>query len=219
MNQPSLLIEYDASVFHELYEFHIARSILKQLGSAITSLGDIVCGYGLQDCVAVNLLHKHFDISDAERIVREYVGRTAYMKPQLTSHLTQGKTAILPYLWQYADGRYGPHFYPLEFAEYSGNKTKQAEAEIARVCKSTEFLRDLAIRLWDLGLEDIFGIALLHSRNNIYLCNGEAMLETTDVINRILTLEPFPEEALAHLDTTETLWIFSTPDHTQLAET
>ena len=211
MSSPSLLLKYDASVFHELYEFHIARSILKQLGLAVTALGDIVCAYGLQDCVAVNLLHKHFDISSDERVVREYVGRTAYLKPRPTSHSGEGTTAVLPYLWQYADGRYGPHFYPLEFAEYAGAGIQQAEAEIARVQSSPEFLRDFSGQLWGLGLEDIFGIALLCSRNNVILRHGEAMLETTDAINRVLTLKPIPEDSLTDLDTTETLWIFSPP--------
>jgi hypothetical protein len=208
---PTLLTEYDASVFHDLHEFHIARAILKQLGQAVTSLGDFVCRYGLQDAVAANLLHKHFDITDDERVVREFVGRTAYMKPRSASEAQQTDTAILPYLWQYADGKYGFHFYPLEFATYYGAEIAYAKAEIERVQQASDFLGEFASQLWKLGLEDVFGIALLASRRGITLVDGEAMLETTDVRNRVLTLEPVDETTLGEYDTTETLWTFSPP--------
>ena len=55
MNNPRLLPEYDSSAFHELYDFHIARTILAQLGPAVTALGDIVCNHMLEEAVAANL--------------------------------------------------------------------------------------------------------------------------------------------------------------------
>jgi hypothetical protein len=98
MNGPRLLPQYDVSVFHKLNDFHIARTILKQLGPAVTALGDVVCSHNLQDAVAANLLHKHFEIADSERIVRDYDGRKAYMKPRPCLDPLGDDIVILPSL-------------------------------------------------------------------------------------------------------------------------
>jgi hypothetical protein len=207
VDQPRLLTEYDIDVFHNLYDFHIARTILRQLGPAVSAVGDLICKYKLESHVAVNLLHKHFDLRDSEQVVRWTEGRTAYMSPRLAGECSEG--CILPYLWQLADGREGRSFYPLEFATYDATDAGAARAEIRLIAKNTDFLAELADFLWKIGLEDTFGIAALASRASIVLQPGETMLETTDSANRKLTLAPIPEEELVGSETTETLWIFS----------
>lgn len=128
--------------------------------------------------------------------------------------------SMLPYLWQLAEGRDGLHFYPLEFESYDSHDAPAAKAELDVISQNTEFLHEFATRLWDFGLEDIFGIATLMSRSKIVLAPGETLLETTDSVNRVLTLAPIPEEELRGCDTTETLWTFSPPrpDAIELAQ-
>ena len=60
-------------------------------------------------------------------------------------------------------------------------------------------------------LEDIFGIAARASRIDLMVPLGHELLETTDSINRVLTLEAVDEDTLRDADTTETLWTFAPP--------
>jgi hypothetical protein len=210
MTQPRLLAEYEIDVFHSLYDFHIARTILQQLGPAVAALGDIICKYKLESHVAANLLHKHFDLQDGEYVVRWTEGRYAYMSPRPVA--SGSDECILPYLWQLAEGHNGLDFYPLEFATYGAVDARAAKAEIDLIGDNTEFLTESSELLWQLGLEDIFGIAALTSRSTILLHQGETLLETTDAVNRTLTLAPTREQELGQYDTTETLWTFSLPD-------
>lgn len=215
MTYPTLILGYDPSIFDELYDFHIARTILQQLGPAVTSLGDIICEYELHEHVAANLLHKHFSLLKGERVVRETNNGIAYMRP--CSYDDNPPENVLPYLWQFADGQQGRHFYPLEFAIYSVEDVEIAKTQIELISSNAQFLKEFANRLWQLGLEDIFGIAARSSRLELVLPPGHELLETTDSINRVLTLEAVDEKTLRDADTTETLWIFTPPSNQKVA--
>lgn len=205
-----LLMEYDACVFHELNDFHIAKTILAQLGPVVNVLGGVVLAHGLQEHIGANLLHKHFSLKDGEYILRRFEGRVAKMRPDRIDSQTGN---VRPYLWQLAHGVRGKHFYPLEFVEYESHVLPEATKQFDMIANNDAFLRDFATCLWDSGLEDVFGIAALCSRYRTELRSGETMLETTDAVNRVLTLEPVEDALLDDRGMTETLWTFGLPSH------
>ena len=204
---PRLVVEFEPSVFHELFDFQIARVILDQLGPAVTALGDVICEHNLHTDVAVNLLHKHFDIRKFEVVVRKIRDGKASIQPY--KYKDDKSLDLLPYLWQYTDGPRGRLFYPLEYAEYLPAEIDAATRQIDKIASSKSFLAEFSKCLWDLGLEDIFGIAALESRRSLIIPSGHELLETTDSKNRVLTLEAVAENTLADSDTTETLWTFT----------
>ena len=116
VENPCLVVEFEPSVFHELFDFQIARVILDQLGPAVIALGDVICKHNFHADVAVNLLHKHFDIRNCELVVRKVLDGKAFMQP--CTYKDDKSIDLLPYLWQYTAGPRGRHFYPLEYAEY-----------------------------------------------------------------------------------------------------
>jgi hypothetical protein len=73
--------DYDARVFQRLNEFHLARDYLEDKRESLAELGDVICRHGLHQRVGVSLLHKHFEISDNELVVREFVRNLSYIKP------------------------------------------------------------------------------------------------------------------------------------------
>jgi hypothetical protein len=196
--------DYDVGVFQQLNDFQIARSYLEHGRDYVTELGELICHYGLHRIVGVTLLHKHFEISDDELVVREFVDNVSYMKPWKLDQLPR----LLPYLWkvEITDGRAG--YFPLEFCEYPSNVRSEAQRDLELLDGSTAFLTAFAQKLDELGLREVFGLAHLRSRDGLVLADGQTLLETTDEVRRILTLRPAPAAEVEGLETTQTLWIY-----------
>jgi hypothetical protein len=201
----SLLKSYDYNVFHSLSDFHLAKEKLDVYEKSIPSLGRIIYKYQFNDVVAINLLHKHFNISDEEIVVRTFQDqRLAYMRPE------KAKDAVpycVPYLWAYSiDPKREKGWYPIEFIKWSDQYCP--DFELLRY--ADEFLLELGEALVELGLQNIFGMAGIYSKNKFDTKANETLIETTDEVNRILTLETMPACAVKKMpDTTKTLWTFS----------
>ena len=170
------------------------------MGSAEKEIVRVITGRG----GTKTLLHKHFEISDDELVVREFIDNVSYMKPWQVESLPR----LLPYLWKVEidDGRAG--YYPLEFVEYPAEIRPEAERDLQRLHASSAFLTAFANKLDGLGLRGIFGLAHLRSRDGLVIGDGETLLETTDEERRILTLRPAHASEVEGLDTTQTLWIY-----------
>jgi hypothetical protein len=197
--------DYDVSVFQRLNEFHLAKDYLENKRESLAELGDVICRHGLHQRVGVSLLHKHFEISDNELVVREFVRNVSYMKPWNIDQLS----SPIPYLWkaQISDRR--ALYYPLEFCDYPQHLKAAARNDLEILNGSLAFLTAFANTLADLGLIEIFGLASLRSRDGFVLGPGETLLETTDEERRILTLKPARASEVKALDTTQTLWIYT----------
>jgi hypothetical protein len=196
--------DYDASVFQGLNEFHLARDRLEESREALATLGDLICLHGLHDRLGISLLHKHFEISESELVVREFVRNVSYIKPREIDRLN----SPLPYLWkaEISDGR--AIYYPLEFCDYPDRLDVEARHDLEILQRSPAFLTAFANKLAELGLIEIFGLMSLRSREGLNLKLGETLLETTDEERRILTLRPAQPSEIEGLDTTQTLWIY-----------
>jgi hypothetical protein len=175
--------DYDARVFQRLNEFHLARDYLEDKRKSLAELGDVICRHGLHQRW-VSLLHKHFEISDNELVVREFVRNVSYIKPWNIDQLS----SPVPYLWkaQISNGR--ALYYPLEFCDYPQHLQADARHDLEILNGSRDFLTAFANTLADLGLIEIFGLASLRSRDGIVLEPGETLLETTDEERRTLEL-------------------------------
>lgn len=197
--------DYDARVFQRLNEFHLARDYLEDKRESLTELGDVICRHGLHQRVGVSLLHKHFEISENELVVREFDRNVSYIKPWNIDQLS----SPVPYLWkaQISEGR--ALYYPLEFCDYPQHLQAAARSDLEIINGSLAFLTAFANTLADLGLIEIFGLASLRSRDGIVLKQGDTLLETTDEERRTLTLRPARTLEVEALNTTQTLWIYA----------
>ena len=199
--------DYDADVFDRLSEFNVAREALEQHKQSIILFGDVICNHGLEKDVGISFLHKHFDISQDEILIRQFVGNTAYMRPLKA----KDHKGAVPYLWKFDRSTSGEGFYPLEFVEYEPRDQQDARVQVEMIAQSHGFLSDMADKLIELGLTDVFGIVSLYSRKPFSLKDGETLLELTDKPRRTLTLEPALQSKVRTMDTTQTLWIFTPP--------
>jgi hypothetical protein len=197
--------DYDPRVFQRLNAFHLARDYLEDKRKSLTELGDLICRHGLHQRVGVSLLHKHFEITDNEFVVREFVRNVSYMKPCSIDQLS----SPVPYLWKAEISDRCASYYPLEFCDYPLDLKAAARHDLEILDRSRAFLTAFANTLADLGLIEIFGLASLRARDGIALEPGETLLETTDEERRILTLRPARASEVKALDTTQTLWIYT----------
>jgi hypothetical protein len=197
------LRDYDPAVFSALPDFPFARARLAEAEGQIEEVGDIICKYGFHDIVGLNLLHKHFEISPDEIIVRHFDADAAYMSPRAVTRCEQ---ECVPYLWAYVPSGGNPGWYPLEFVA-----TEQVHnvGDLVLLQYADLMLDELGAKLVERGLETTFGIAALFSRTPLQPPPGHTLLETTDEAGRILTLRSAPEHEVRTADTTKTLWIFT----------
>jgi hypothetical protein len=197
--------EYDARVFQRLNEFHLAKDYLDENRTFLAELGDVICLHGLHGHVGLSLLHKHFEISDNERVVREFAGNVSCMTPWDANRLG----SALPYLWKTEISGRRATYYPLEFCEYPPPLLAEARRDLQLLHDSPAFLTAFANRLHDLGVIEVFGLVSLRSRDGLTLQVGETLMETTDEERRILTLRPAWTSEVEGLDTTQTLWMYT----------
>ncbi len=201
-----VLKPYSPKVFQSISDFPMARNQLENYKDAISSLGAIICKYRFEDVVGINLLHKHFDITNEEIIVRRYEGsKKAYMQPKIAKEVLSN---CIPYLWAFSTEKDGSEgWYPIEFIEWK----KSYCPDLSLLDHADGFLLELGEKLTNLGLQDVFGIAGLYSRQKFTLGIKETLLETTDESTKTLTLKIVPEDVVKTSDTTQTLWLFSQP--------
>jgi hypothetical protein len=200
------LVGYDPDVFSRLSRFHAAKEFLEHQEKNIGKLGDVICAYGLERRIGVNLLHKHFDLTADEILVRDFKNNSALIAPVLHGN---SDVSAIPYLWQLACGQHGSGFYPLEFGRYSAEHYKAALEDFDTLSNETAFLAEISGLIRKLKISEVFGLATLYSRRLVDCKAGETLLERTDEERRLLTLKPFKESRLRSLESTQTLWVFT----------
>ncbi len=197
----------DAAVFHNRFQhlntFNQAKEQLKTVSKEdhLKSLGRIICDHRFEDYVGVSLLHRHFDINAGEVIVKRFHGRRASIKPEswgLADHL-------IPYLWRIqSDGLGRPQAESLEFLFADSARSKYA-AKAESVAENRAFLEAMYSYLNQHGIEDVFGIGLIH--NEIPVHANELLMETTNERHRTLTIRPYHSDRISS-DVSETYWAF-----------
>lgn len=197
------LRDYDPAVFSALPDFPFARARLAEAEGQIDDVGGIICAYGFQDIIGLNLLHKHFELSPNEIIVRHFDADAAYMGPRA---ITSCEQECVPYLWAYVPSAAAPGWYPLEFV--AAEQVRNV-GDLVLLQYADRMLDELGAKLVERGLETTFGIAALFSRTPLQPPPGHTLLETTDEAARVLTLRSTPLELVRDADTTKTLWIFT----------
>lgn len=197
-----MLTSYKPDVFDSLEHFFTARDLLSQAPDNMAELGAIVRRHGLQKQVGICLLHKHFDLADNERLVEEFEGNNAYVKP------TAEYSDAIPYMWKVEQNRVSGEWvwFPLEFVRVTDAVAATLERSEA-VVNNSEFLNEIASKLSELGMTEMFGISILH-RDAIKISEGEILVESTDDEARVLTFSSVRREDIDASTLTQTLWQF-----------
>jgi hypothetical protein len=160
----------------------------------------------------LTLLHKHFDLSAHERLVERIEGDDIYIDPVNETD----DAATIPYLWKLGFDKLMkiPSWFPLEF-QHRLSAGHDAVKAIESLTANHEFLEEIAVKFQDCGVEDIFGLSILH--RDIPLKEGEILVETTDCENRSLMITALSQDEIQHEDLTETLWYFTADERVGVA--
>lgn len=78
---------------------------------------------------------------------------------------------------------------------------------IESLTANSNFLEEMAVKLQDYGVEDVFGLSILH--REALIKEGEIIVETTDHESRSLMIAAVSTSDIQHQELTETLWYFT----------
>ncbi|PZV18575.1 MAG: glycerol-3-phosphate ABC transporter substrate-binding protein [Leptolyngbya sp.] len=199
-----MLTTYKPEVFENLDTFESAREQLEDKKDLLPELGDVIRRHGLNQQIGISLLHKHFDLTHEERLVEEFADNHAYIKPSTDCNDS------LPYMWKLEqDEQSGERLWvPLEFVDSMATAATTVE-QATVVANNPLFLKELAEKLSDLNVADLFGFSVLH-RDEIHVAAGNILVESTDEDARVLTFSALPREKVDPTTLTQTLWKFPT---------
>jgi 7-cyano-7-deazaguanine synthase len=174
---------YDGTIFQKLNEVGAAYRLFRESGEKLEILGDIICRHGLHEVVGVPLLHRHFDLSPHERLVRRHHGSTFSSEPDASSAWSE----FTPCLWRVERGSGAGQwsYVPLEFARTTGPGLAYQDRH-AEIFSNQDFLLEMAEKIWELDVVDLFGIAMIPAGFR-QRTEDEVLLEKQDLDRRINT--------------------------------
>lgn len=197
-----MLSTYEPSVYDGL-NASTERALLSEAMPYLPSLGEVILQHGLQDDAAINFLHKHFPLDASERLVEIIQADRTVTRPVDA----QGATDAIPYLWKAVEDKHGRlSWTPIEYVA-SSTLADDAAAQWKRIESSDGFLSELATRLKELDLTDVFGISTLH-RGSVLPDKEHVLLERSDLMERTLTLTAMHHSELQPDRDMETVWDF-----------
>jgi hypothetical protein len=172
-------IDVSAKRFASINGYDAMKSFIMLLisclrnGSMLTLNRDLFMEFGVQDTFGVGLLHRHYDLSPDEKIVRLGPVSSPWVVGD-DEEITGG--SIVPHTWRVHDGQLKPtefEFVPKhEFANY-----KRPNFPVPFVEKVIQILQET-------GLDDILGITLLEGNendNNMKLTYGRSSINIPPV--------------------------------------
>jgi hypothetical protein len=210
MTKQAVVSAYNPAVFGQLNQFHIARKLLAERRDRILCVGNVFVRHRLHKKFGLSLLHKHFDLTDDEIIVRKVnvKRRIVNMFPK------KDQKDAVAYLWRASPAKpNGWEFFPLEFLGTATEKT----ASPGTMDELAPFFHDLAETLADLDLLDVFGVGTTNIRD-VQIAENEIMIETTDEAKRRLTVKPYLQSDVKMENLTETFWMFRPEEYSNELE-
>jgi len=195
-----MLAEYNPQVFDQLNRFSIAKKRLAEERKHLLEIGRVICKFNLERLIGVCLLHKHFQLLNEECLVEKTTQDGTFHINPFAKDFEQ---AIVPYTWKAikAQDSQGHNWYPVEFI----SETSVDGLDVLPM-QNQQFLNEVADRLDELGLTEVFGLSLLHRA--IDERSDSIYVEVTDKAARTLTISMFPKHEIDERFT-QTLWYFA----------
>lgn len=198
-----LYAEYDHVAYDGLFDSNDMNGVAESRIDDLLTLGDIICKHNLEGIVGVTLLHRHHDLAHGERIVWR-VGEDATWLATPEHYSDQALSAKN---WIVCMGSGSTILRPTEF--FPKTETYRKEILAAEIVMSHNgFLKEFADAAMSAGVERIFGLGLLHQRDELNI-PGTTVFETSSIKNRTTKAVVIP---VAESDTDiggVTLWHFT----------
>lgn len=178
-------------LFNNLPLFQDAKKEIESLRPSLAILGDIICKNGLEQEIGINLLHRHFELSSHEALVKTIHDEYAVISP------TKIDASLTPYIFRAQNDGFAPTEFISEGSHfYKDVKSKQA------LLKNCGELQDALI---SLGVSEKLGIFIRHQQFDE--ANGSAWVEDSTG-DRELMITKKPVDKNFASTTTETNWYF-----------
>jgi hypothetical protein len=196
--------QYQSNIYSNLLDFHIAEEISKEKKQYLPNLGKIICEHNLENQIGICLLHKHFNLTPNEMLVRTFTDNSFEIEPK-----SNFSSRSLPYMWAFSETKTENKnaLYPIEFIE-KNSVTNSFESTISEFHVKEDFLHSIKNYLTDLKLTNIFGISLI-PHGLFELNKNETLIENDVEGERKLRISVVPSKSIEKAKTAQTLWIFN----------
>ena len=153
-------------MFNNLPLFQDAKKEIEALRPSLAILGDIICKNGLENDIGVNLLHRHFELSPHEALVKTVYDEYAVISPK------NSVDSSVPYIFKVRE----TGFFPTEFISVSSHFYERVKSKQNLL----EDCDELHQALFSLGVSEKLGLFIRHQPFDE---NGMAWVE--DSMNRV----------------------------------
>ena len=202
LNEVKINTEFSVNDFNNLHHFHNAKTYVDTdaVKKTISDVGQVIRKHYLEDAVGVCLLHKHFDLKPQEMLVESFEGAKSTVKC-VDRKLMKNKA--IPFTFKVNESGV---WTPLEFVAES----KLIEDRMKRVMGNQDFLLEVYQIIQKNGHSALLGLGVIH-REHLTKEMGSA-LETTDDVNRVLSIVPDDGKARKGHERVKTMWTFRQGD-------
>ena len=168
----------------------------------LIELGEIVYRHDMQNVVGITMAHRHFKIKEGEQLVEEIKQYSSEIKP-LTNVSDDG---VIPFTWKLSRGKNGDLlWFPLEFVQVDTVSEDSINNELI-LRDSYDFLNEFSNTLVELGMEDVFGLCIVHREFNVL--QNEILVETLEEKSRTLFFNVKSKSELTDTTLIPTFWCF-----------
>jgi hypothetical protein len=195
---------YSVAGFNALPEFHESKQRFSEKMHVLDTFAEIIRAHGVQKYLGAALIHKHYALTDDERMVEEVRRDGSVLSPR--RRFTE--EILTPYLWHLECRDFHlPQWVPVEFV-LSETVPKDVQEFAQGLPARNRLLTDLAKALAGNEAQDTFGLALLHRQSIEFDRKLQILLESPGQENRTFVVRPANPEITASDDWTQTYWHF-----------
>jgi len=217
-----LSVEYNPAIYNSLMDVEDANTAMnKNKDDHLVRMRALMAEHNVAKVAAVQLLHRHFDLTSDERLAE----RVSYDPAQVISEAVDKSAELIPHMWKVSketvDGKSIIVWRPCEWirvdvvdekdkskiAKLQRTRLAAVQAQFDKLSKESNFLQQYAELLIEENLTEFCGLSLV-TPDSLPFHKDYLPVESIDFKGRVLVVERKPRKEIDMKDVIETSWEF-----------
>lgn len=201
------LKHFDTNDFNQIPDYWDIKYKSEWLEEQAPKFGEIICKHGLHSVFGVALLHRHFNLNENERLIRNYTSSEFSVSCGRRDYAEN----TIPYIWRSRRNGSGTDLFPLEYCDPNPKLRKIAEAHWQHSLRRPEFFEEFFELVYELDAENVVCLVALYQKDAFTIGAGQSLFEDTFDNSRYITLrvgDNYPDGQYPN-DSIKTNWWFT----------